>query len=84
MRQTPIAIVNPNSNGGQTGKNWDSIEVTLKKYFGDDIKTVFTKAAGDGTILARKYLKNGYKNIIPIGGDGMINEVANGFLKEKQ
>lgn len=33
MRQTPIAIVNPNSNGGQTGKNWDSIEVTLKNIF---------------------------------------------------
>ncbi|MBA3751045.1 MAG: hypothetical protein H0X03_09195 [Nitrosopumilus sp.] len=26
--------------------------------------------------------EKGLKNIIPIGGDGMINEVANGFLKE--
>ena len=81
MVNRTVIIVNPNSNGGQTGKNWDSINSVLKKYFTNDIESVFTQKAGDGIKLARKYLENGYRNIIPIGGDGMINEVSNGFFK---
>lgn len=81
MIDRTIVIVNPNSKGGQTGKNWDSINSILKKYFGDDIDSVFTEKAGDGIRLAREYLEKGFKNIIPIGGDGMINEVSNGFFK---
>jgi hypothetical protein len=30
--------------------------------------------------LTRGFLKNGFKNIVAIGGDGLINEVANGFF----
>ena len=81
MTKKSIVIVNPNSSGGQTGKNWDSLYVILKKYFGEDIEYIFTKKANDGTILTLEYLEKGYNNIIPIGGDGMINEVANGFFK---
>jgi diacylglycerol kinase family enzyme len=81
MMDRTIVIVNPNSKGGQTGKNWDSINSILKRYFGDDIESVFTEKAGDGIRLAREYLEKGFKNIIPIGGDGMINEVSNGFFK---
>ncbi len=77
-----IAIVNPNSKGGQTGKNWDSVKEILEKYFGNDLEYVFTEKSGDGTILAREYLKKGYDNIIPIGGDGIINEVSNGFFSD--
>ena len=80
MTKKSIVIVNPNSSGGQTGKNWDSLYVILKKYFGEDIEYIFTKKANDGPILTLEYLKKGYNNIIPIGGDGMINEVANGFF----
>lgn len=82
MTKKSIVLANPNSSGGQTGKNWDSLHTILKKYFGEDIEYVFTKKAEDGTLLTREYLKKGYNNIIPIGGDGMINEVANGFFKE--
>lgn len=81
MAKKSIVIVNPNSSGGQTGKNWDSLYAILKKYFGEDIEYVFTKKADDGTNLTREYLKKGYNNIIPIGGDGMVNEVANGLVK---
>ena len=81
MTKKSIVIVNPNSSGGQTGKNWDSLYTILKKYFGEDIEYIFTKKADDGTILTREYLEKGYNNIIPIGGDGMLNEVANGFFR---
>ncbi|WP_458747112.1 diacylglycerol/lipid kinase family protein [Candidatus Nitrosocosmicus sp. T] len=82
MPDNTIVIVNPNSNGGQTGKNWDSIEQILSKYFGNDLKFVFTIKTGDGTLLTRKHLEQGATHIIPIGGDGIINEVTNGFFKE--
>jgi diacylglycerol kinase family enzyme len=81
MPKKSVIIVNPNSSGGQTGKNWDSLHAILKKYFGEDIEYISTKKADDGTILTREYLEKGYNNIIPIGGDGMVNEVANGFFK---
>src|SRR5919112_2587164 len=82
MNGDTVLIVNPNSNSGLTGKNWDSIFHTLCDFFGENIEVVFTKKEGDGTALARGCLKKGFKNIIPIGGDGMINEVANGFFEE--
>jgi diacylglycerol kinase family enzyme len=82
MTVKSIAIVNPNSKGGQTKKNWDSIKDTLQKYFGTNLEFAFTEKSGDGTIMTRKYLEKGYENIIPIGGDGIINEVGNGFFKK--
>ena len=81
MAEKAVAIVNPNSSGGQTGKNWDSINSTLKKYFGEDGETIFTEKSGDGARLATAYLEKGYKKIIPIGGDEIINEVCNGLFK---
>lgn len=80
-KKKSIVIVNPNSSGGQTGKDWDSKHAILKKYFGEDIEYIFTEKANDGTTLTREYLQKGYANIIPIGGDGMLNEVATGFFK---
>jgi diacylglycerol kinase family enzyme len=82
MSGDTVLIINPNSNSGLTGKNWDSIYHTLCEFFGDNVEVVFTKKEGDGSALAREYLKMGFKNIMPIGGDGMINEVANGFFEE--
>ncbi len=83
MNEDTVLIINPNSNSGLTGKNWDSIFHTLCEFFGDNIEFVFTKKEGDGTALARDYINKGFKNIMPIGGDGMINEVANGFFEEE-
>ena len=82
MPDISVVIVNPDSKGGQTRKNWDYIEQILIKYFGNDLKILFTEKAGKGTLLAREYLQKGSTHIIPIGGDGIINEVTNGFFKK--
>jgi diacylglycerol kinase (ATP) len=75
-----VLIVNPSSCSGTTGKNWDTLYAQIKDIFRESPKVSFTKKSGDGTTLTREFLRNGYKNIVAIGGDGMINEVANGFF----
>src|SRR5919199_412566 len=75
-----LLIVNPSSSGGSTGKNWNDFYLKVKDFFGQNPEIAFTTKAGDGTSLAREYLKKGFKNIVAIGGDGTINEVANGFF----
>src|ERR1051325_10991002 len=75
-----VLIVNPSSSSGTTGKNWNDFYLKVKEFFGENLEIAFTTKAGDGTTLAREYLEKGFKNIVAIGGDGTINEVANGFF----
>lgn len=78
-----VLIVNPNSCSGLTGKNWTQLYDQIKEILHEkDIKVVFSKKTGDGTSLARSYLRRGFTEIYAIGGDGTINEVANGFFEE--
>ncbi|HEX9319765.1 MAG TPA: diacylglycerol kinase family protein [Nitrososphaeraceae archaeon] len=75
-----ILILNPNSQGGATGKNWDNTYAAIKEYLPKQHRIIFTKRANAGTNITRKLLKAGYNNIAAVGGDGTINEVANGFF----
>jgi len=78
-----VLIVNPNSRGGLTGKNWESLETKIREVLGESVQAVFSRSQGDGTVLARTYLKRGITKVIAVGGDGTINEVANGFFEEQ-
>ncbi len=77
-----VLIVNPNSCGGSTGNNWESLYNQIKEIFGENPQVVFSQKSGDGTTLTRDYLGKGFKKIVALGGDGTINEVANGFFEE--
>ena len=77
-----VLIVNPNSGGGATGKNWESLYNQIKKILGENPEVVFSQTSGDGTTLTRDFLRKGFRKIIALGGDGTINEVANGFFEE--
>ena len=77
-----VLIVNPNSCGGSTGKNWENLYNQIKEIFGENPEVAFSQKSGDGTILTRDFLKEGFKKIVALGGDGTINEVANGFFEE--
>jgi diacylglycerol kinase (ATP) len=74
-----ILLLNPNSQGGNTGKNWADTYNKVKDFLPKAHKVIFTKKANDGTFITRELLRKGYKNIVAVGGDGTINEIANGF-----
>jgi diacylglycerol kinase family enzyme len=78
-----ILILDPNSQGGATGKNWNDTYDKIKEFLPKQHRIIFTKKADDGTIITRKLLKVGYNNIVAVGGDGTINEIANGFFNIK-
>src|SRR5438093_9773672 len=76
-------LLNPNAQGGNTGKSWVETYNKVKDFLPKDNRIIFTKKANDGILITRKLLRKGYKNIVAIGGDGTINEVANGFFNIK-
>lgn len=75
----PLVIVNPKSAGGSTETRWANIASDLATHFGA-YSVEFTRGPGDGIRLAEEGAKQGRKFIIACGGDGTINEVANGIL----
>src|SRR5919107_803022 len=77
-----VLVVNPNSSSGLTGKGWNDLYPEIKVALGTNVEVALTKKPGDGTTLARQFLKQGFKKVVAIGGDGTLNEVANGFFEE--
>ena len=75
----PLIIVNPKSAGGATNERWAAVASDLRTHFGA-FQVAFTKKQGDGIELAKRGADAGRKFIIACGGDGTINEVANGIL----
>jgi YegS/Rv2252/BmrU family lipid kinase len=76
----PLVIVNPKSASGATRDNWSATVSDLRAHFGA-FNVAFTKSHGDGISLAKRSVESGRKFIIACGGDGTINEVANGILQ---
>ncbi len=76
----PLVIVNPKSASGSTESRWAQIASDLRTHFGA-FRVVFTEKSGDGILLAKRAAADNRKFIIACGGDGTINEVANGILE---
>lgn len=76
----PLIIVNPKSASGSTRDNWSSMASDIRTHFGP-FQVAFTKGTGDGVDLAKRSAIEGRKFIIACGGDGTINEIANGIIE---
>ena len=73
-------VVNPRSANGLTGKRWPELSARVKGVLGK-FDHAFTEGAMDAARVAREALEEGYECIVAVGGDGTINEVANGFFR---
>ncbi len=76
-----VFIVNPASGGGRTDGRWPRLEAAIREA-GIEPEIAFTEKQGHGIQLAKDALGRGYDTLIAVGGDGTVNEVANGILQE--
>ena len=76
----PLIIVNPASADGATGDAWPGIASEVRRHFGP-FNCAFTQAGGDAALIARREAEAGRPLVIACGGDGTINEAANGVLE---
>jgi YegS/Rv2252/BmrU family lipid kinase len=83
MRLKTRVIVNPESNRGRTRKRWGEILDGLR-HFVREFKYEFSEKPLHATALARQASKDGTELVIGVGGDGTMNEIANGFYEDRQ
>jgi len=76
-----FVIVNPNAGKRKGEKDWLEIAGFLTQA-GINYVSVFTEHRGHAVVLTRKYIENGFCNIIVVGGDGTLNEVVNGIFTQ--
>ena len=73
-------IVNPVAGAYSTRRKWPRIS-SLLKHAGLSFDYEYTEGAGHAIELARAAASDGYRYIVAVGGDGTVNEVANGILR---
>lgn len=78
---TTVLIVNPAAGAGGCGKGWPRLAERLAAR-GITYAARLTEAPGHATYLTREALRAGATTIVAVGGDGTINEVANGFFPD--
>ncbi len=76
----PLIIVNPKSASGSTREKWAKAASDVRAHFGA-FNVAFTERPGHAIELAEQAALAGHSLIIACGGDGTINEVANGILR---
>ncbi len=79
-----ILIVNPSSANGATGRKWPGIRKIIETEFQETFDVVFTERPLHATELTREHLDEGYEMVVVVGGDGLMNEVLNGFFENDQ
>jgi len=74
-------IVNPNAAMGSTSREWPQIKALARDRLGP-FQAHLTTGPGDAIRLTRLALLEGAELVVCIGGDGILNEVVNGFMGE--
>ena len=75
-----LAVINPRSAGGKTGRDAQSIARRLADVTGP-LTVAVTNGPMDAVRITAHALRDGYERVVAVGGDGTINEVVNGFFQ---
>jgi YegS/Rv2252/BmrU family lipid kinase len=79
LKQYAKVIVNPTAGANSTLRKWPHISRLLQRI-GLSFDHQLTEGVGHAVELAREAAIAGYRFLVAIGGDGTVNEVANGIL----
>jgi len=72
-------IVNPAAGANSTHRKWPGIK-RLLEHVGLAFDHKYTEGVGHAIELARTAAGDGCRYLVAVGGDGTVNEVANGML----
>lgn len=75
-------VVNPKAQNGRAGKEWPELEQIIKDMYHGEFHVEFTSAPLHAIMLAKQALKEHYDLVVALGGDGLLNEVVNGFFEQ--
>jgi diacylglycerol kinase (ATP) len=79
MAAETLIIVNPAAGGGSSGRRWPELESRLRAT-GLAFDAALTSHRGEAIEISREAVRAGRPLVVACGGDGTINEVANGFF----
>ena len=79
LKRYAKVIVNPIAGAFSTRRKWPHIS-RLLKHLGLVFDYEYTEGVGHAIELAHQATQEGYPYLVAVGGDGTINEVANGIL----
>jgi diacylglycerol kinase (ATP) len=82
VSRSTLVIVNPQSRGGATGREWPALEGRLRAALGE-LEIVHTKAPRDAEEIAAEAQRRGVARLLVAGGDGTVSEVVSGVLSER-
>ena len=82
MLNSFLIVINPSSGNTNFKKSWETIThfLKLKKI---NFSYSFTEYRKHEVIIVDKAIKQGYRNIISVGGDGTLHHVVNGIMKQR-
>jgi diacylglycerol kinase (ATP) len=80
MSARALVIVNPAAGGGRAGRDWPRAADRVRQA-GLRYEAVITTRPDEATELARQAILEGCPLVVAAGGDGTLNEVANGFFE---
>ena len=72
-------IVNPAAGGYSVRREWPRISKQLRRL-GLSFDYEYSQGVGHAIEIAKAAVDAGYRYLVAVGGDGTINEVANGIL----
>jgi YegS/Rv2252/BmrU family lipid kinase len=82
VKEEWLVVVNPNAGNGKGGKDWKRISGLFEKS-GIPVFPMFTEKKGQAIEFVRESIRDGYRKIIAVGGDGTLNEIVNGVFTQE-
>ncbi len=74
-----LLIINPAAGHGRGERTGDAVAAAASRLW-TGLDVVRTTGPGDGAAVARQAAVEGFANVLVLGGDGTMHEVANGLL----